>query len=199
MQALLDFLPVVAFAVSYWITKDFYTAILVIMVAVTVQVVVTYAFKRHVPKMVLISAGMVIVLGGISLLLKNDLIFKWKPTVLNWAFGLVFLGSQFIGKQPLVQRLIDSMAKDEFVLADKDWRNLNLMWVAFFLVSGTANIIVAYTFDEATWVNFKLFGLLGLTVVFFLLQALWISAKAIPVENTETTSGDNPPSDRENN
>ena len=83
MQALLDFLPVVAFAVTYWVSKDFHLAILVIMVAVGIQVIVTYAITRKVSKMVLISAALVIVLGGISLLLKNDLVFKWKPTVLT--------------------------------------------------------------------------------------------------------------------
>jgi len=190
MQAFLDFLPVIAFVVAYWVTKDFYTAIAVIMIAVTVQVVVTWALTRKVQKAVLISAGLVIVLGGISLLLKNDLIFMWKPTVLNWAFALAFLGSQFIGKKPLVQRLMESVAKDEFKLDDKDWKTLNLMWVGFFLVSGTANIVVAYSFEEAIWVNFKLFGLLGLTVVFFLLQALWIS-KRMPEETAgEEASGD---------
>jgi intracellular septation protein len=178
MQALLDFLPVVAFAITYWVTKDFHTAILVIMVAVGMQVIVTYALTRTVPKTVLISAALVIVLGGISLLLKNDLVFKWKPTVLNWAFALVFLGSQFIGAKPIIQRIMESVAKDEIQLNAPHWRTLNLMWIAFFLVSGTANIYVAYNFEESVWVNFKLFGLLGLTLVFMILQAVWISSKA---------------------
>jgi intracellular septation protein len=178
MQALLDFLPVVAFAVTYWVSKDFHLAILVIMVAVGIQVIVTYALTRKVSKMVLISAALVIVLGGISLLLKNDLVFKWKPTVLNWAFALVFLGSQFIGAKPIVQRIMESVAKDEIQLSDPDWRSLNLMWVAFFILSGAANIYVAYSFEESVWVNFKLFGLLGLTLVFMVLQAVWISSKS---------------------
>jgi len=186
MQAFLDFLPVIAFVVAYWLTKDFYTAIMVIMVAVTVQVVVTWVLTRHVTKMVLISAALVIVLGGISLLLQNDLIFKWKPTVLNWAFGLAFLISQYVGEKTLVQRLMDSVAKDEFVLERSEWRTLNMMWVVFFIFSGTANIVVAYTFEEAIWVNFKLFGLLGLTVLFFLLQAWWMSSK-MPQEPGSTT------------
>jgi len=186
MQALIDFLPVVAFAVTYWVTKDFNLAILVIMVAVGMQVIVTYALTRKVQKMVLISAALVIVLGGISLLLKNDLVFKWKPTVLNWAFALIFLGSQFIGAKPVVQRIMESVAKDEIRLKAPHWRSLNLMWVAFFMLSGAANIYVAYSFEEAVWVNFKLFGLLGLTLVFMILQALWISSKA--EEDAPTTA-----------
>jgi intracellular septation protein len=182
MQAFVDFLPVVAFVVAYWLA-DFKTAVLVIMVAMVVQVAVTWLVKREVSRMTLASAGLVVVLGGVSLLLKNDLIFKWKPTVLNWAFAAVFLGSQFIGERPVVQRLLQSVSKGEISLAPRDWRTLNLMWVAFFLVSGAANIYVAYTFPENVWVNFKLFGLLGLTLVFVVLQAAWLSRReAAPAE-----------------
>lgn len=176
MQALVDFLPVVAFVVAYWLA-DFKTAVVVIMVAMVLQVAVTWLVKREVSRMTLASAGLVVVLGGVSLLLKNDLVFKWKPTVLNWAFAAVFLGSHFIGEKTVVQRLLQSVAKGEINLAPRDWRTLNLMWVAFFLVSGAANIYVAYAFPENVWVNFKLFGLLGLTVVFVLLQAAWLSRR----------------------
>ncbi len=189
MQALIDFLPVVAFVVTYWVTKDFNTAILVIMIAMGLQVIVTYALTRQVQKMLLISASLVIVLGGISLLLQNELIFKWKPTVLNWAFALVCVGSQFIGKKPVVQRIMDSVANGEIQLSDPHWRTLNMMWALFFFVSGTANIYVAYSYEEAVWVNFKLFGLLGLTLVFMVLQAIWISRNAEPVDETDPASG----------
>jgi intracellular septation protein len=133
--------------------------------------------------MLLISAGLVIGLGGISLLLKNDLVFKWKPTVLNWAFALVFLGSQFIGAKPIIQRIMESVAKNEIQLIPAHWRTLNLMWALFFTISGAANIYVAYNFEEAVWVNFKLFGLLGFTLVFMVLQAFWISAR-VPKDQT---------------
>ncbi len=183
MQAFIDFLPVVAFVVAYWLS-DFHTAVAVIMVAMVLQVSITWLLTRTVSRMTLVSAAMVVVLGGISLLLKNELIFKWKPTILNWAFAVIFLASQFVGRQPIVRRLLQSMAKEEISLAERDWRNLNLMWVAFFLVSGAANLYVAYNFAEKVWVNFKLFGLLGLTVVFVLIQAAWLSRR----ENS-TTSG----------
>jgi intracellular septation protein len=176
MQALIDFLPVVAFVVAYWLT-GFQTAVLVIMVAMVLQVAVTWVLTRTVSRMTLFSAALVVGLGGISLLLKNDLVFKWKPTILNWVFALVFLGSQFIGERPVVQRLMQSMTKDEIDLPPRDWRTLNLMWVAFFLASGAANLYVAYNFPEHVWVNFKLFGLLGLTFVFVLLQAAWLSRR----------------------
>lgn len=176
MQVLLDFLPVIAFAVAYWLT-DFQTAVVVIMVAMVIQVGVTWLVTGTVGRMTLTSAVLVVVLGSISLLLKNELIFKWKPTILNWAFAAVFLGSQFIGTRPIVQRLLQSVAKEEISLASQDWRTLNLMWVAFFLMSGAANLYVAYNFPEHIWVNFKVFGLLGLTVVFVLMQAAWLARR----------------------
>jgi intracellular septation protein len=182
MQALIDFLPLVAFAVAYWLTRDMPTAIAVIMTAISLQVLVTWIVKRAVSTMLLASAALVVVLGGISLLLNNPLIFKWKPTVLNWVFAAVFLGSRYIGDRPIAQRILESVAKDEFRLAQADWRALNLMWVTFFLISGAANIFVAYRFPEPVWVNFKLFGLTGMTLVFALIQGIWLGNRT-PKEN----------------
>lgn len=176
MQLFIDFLPVVAFVVAYWLA-GMETAIVVIMVAVTLQVGFTWLTKRTVNRMLLGSAFLVVSLGLVSLLLKNDLIFKWKPTVLNWAFAAVFLGSRWIGNRPVIQRLMESVARDEISLTARDWQQLNLMWVVFFVVAGAANLFVAYTYPEAVWVNFKLFGLLGLTVFFVILQALWLSRR----------------------
>jgi intracellular septation protein len=176
MQAFLDFLPVIAFVIAYWLA-DFQTAILVIMVAVSIQVVLTRLLTGTVNKMLLASAGLVVGLGGISLILQNDLIFKWKPTVLNWIFATVFIGSQYIGKKTIVQRVLQSVAKEEISLSKKDWHQLNRMWAIYFVVAGAANIFVAYTFSETVWVNFKLFGLLGLTFAFLLLQAYWLTRR----------------------
>lgn len=177
MQPLIDLLPVIAFFIAYYLT-DFQTAIAVIMAAMTVQVIVTWLVTRRVSKMLLASAGLVVGLGGISLLLQNDLVFKWKPTVLNWLLGLVFLGSQFIGDKPVVQRLMQAAAGEQIELAPAKWRQLNMMWVAFFLVCGSANIFVAYRYPEEVWVNFKLFGLLGLTFLFIIMQTLWLNRHA---------------------
>jgi intracellular septation protein len=176
MQAFIDFLPVLAFVVAYWLA-DFQVAMLVLMAAMVLQVAVTWLMTRSVNRITLFSAVLVVALGTISLLLKNDLIFKWKPTILNWILALVFFGSQFMGERPVVQRFMQSMAKGEFSLAPRDWRTLNMMWVIFFLVCGTANLYVAYNFPEHIWVNFKLFGLLGLTLVFALLTAVWLSRR----------------------
>lgn len=178
MQALIDFLPLVAFALAYWLTSDMPTAILVIMAAISLQVIITWIVKRTVSSMLLASAALVVVLGGISLVLDDPLIFKWKPTVLNWAFAVVFLGSRYIGDRPIAQRILESVAQDQFQLTQADWRVLNLMWVMFFLTAGAANIFVAYSFAEPIWVNFKLFGLTGMTLVFALIQGIWLNNRA---------------------
>ncbi len=148
------------------------------MVAMTIQVVLTRLITGAVSKMLLTSAGLVVGLGGISLLLQNDLIFKWKPTVLNWLFGLVFLASRFIGDKTIVQRLLEATAGDQISLSVGHWRQLNLMWVLFFGFCGLANIVVAYAFTEEIWVNFKLFGLLGLTFIFIIIQTVWLNRHA---------------------
>lgn len=186
MQIVIDFLPIVAFVIAYWLT-DIKTAIAVIMVAMILQVAITYAVKRTVSRMLLGSAALVVVLGGISLAINNDMVFKWKPTVLNWAFCAVLLVSRYASSKPMMQRLLESVAKGEINLLPQDWQRLNLMWAGFFLLSGAANIYVAYNFSEGVWVNFKLFGLLGMTVAFVLLQAFWLSRHGLPAESESRT------------
>ena len=184
MRTFLDFLPVLAFVLAYWLTKDLYVAILVIMIAVVIQLAITWLITRTIPGMLLISAALVIGLGGISLWLNNPLIFKWKPTVLYWLLAALFLGSQFIGDNPLAQRLLQSISEEPLHLSNQDWATLSLMWFGFFFIAGTANIVVAYSFEEAVWVNFKLFGLIGLTLAFLILQAVWITQR-LPDQEVE--------------
>lgn len=175
MQALIDFLPVIAFVVTYWVSGDMSLAIIVIIGAVALQLGATWVIKRELNNMLLASAALVVILGGISLALDDPLFFKWKPTGLYWAFALAFLGSQWIGERPLVQRMLTSLTEDEMELPEHAWSKLNLGWVAFFVLAGAVNIYVAYNFAEGTWVNFKLFGLFGMTFVFLVLQSLWLS------------------------
>jgi len=182
MQALLDFLPVIAFVSAYWITGDMSVAIVVIMGAVALQVAATWLIKRELSRMLIISTVLVFLLGGVSLYLDNPVFFKWKPTGLYWTFAVIFLGSQYLGKHPFVKRMMQAVSKDEIELPDKVWRQLNLAWVGFFIFAGAANIYVAYQYEEAVWVNFKLFGLFGITFVFLILQTLWLS-KYMPDED----------------
>ena len=170
MQLLFDFLPIIAFFIGF---KFFgiYIATGVAIVISLILVIVYWLRHKHVPGLQLVNLGIITVLGGSTLLLHNELFIKWKPTVLNWVLAIVFLASQFIGKKPIIQKLLE----EKITLPKHIWQNLNLSWAVFFSIMGLVNIIVAYNFDTNTWVNFKLFGILGLTLVFAVLQAVYLS------------------------
>ncbi|HSN71244.1 MAG TPA: septation protein A [Steroidobacteraceae bacterium] len=178
MQLLFDFFPVIAFFAAYKLA-DIYVATGVIIVAVLIQTAIQWVQHRKLNPMHITSAVLVIVFGGLTLAVHDDEFIKWKPTVLNWLFALAFLGSQFIGREPIVQRLL----KGNLTLDRPIWARLNMMWVAFFVVMGAVNLYVAYSFAENTWVNFKLFGMLGLTLVFVLIQGFWLSSKMPPEQD----------------
>jgi intracellular septation protein len=178
MQLLFDFLPVIAFFVAYKLA-NIYVATLVIIVATVLQVSVHWLRTRRVNPMHLVSAGLVLVFGGLTLAIRDAAFIMWKPTVVNWLFAAAFLASLLprFGGRPLVQRLMTT-TEAEFNLSPALWRRLNWMWIAFFLVMGALNIAVFHYFDEETWVNFKLFGMLGLTLAFVVIQGFWIAAQA---------------------
>jgi len=172
MQLLIDFFPIIVFFVVYKIA-GIYWATGAIILAMGLQMGVQWVRDRKVSKMLIVSAALVAVLGGITLLFRNPLFIQWKPTVVNWLFAAAFLGSQFIGNKNLTERVMGHAVQ----LEPSMWRQLNLMWVANFAFLGAANLFVVYNFDEETWVNFKLFGMLGLTLLTAIGQALWIAAK----------------------
>lgn len=171
MQIFIDYIPIVVFFVAYFV-KDLYFATAVLMGVMPVLLAVQWLLTRKVNRIYLGSTVLVLVLGGATLFLRNPQFIYWKPTALNWIIALVFLGSQWVGDKPIVQRMLESAAE----LEPRQWQSLNSVWVGFFLLVGALNIWIAYNFSEAFWVNFKLFGMLGLTVVFILLQSLWLSS-----------------------
>ena len=170
MQLFVDYLPILIFFGAYFY-EGIYFATTVLMVVMPVVLIVQWLMTRQINRIYLASTALVLVLGGATLLLRNPLFLYWKPTVLNWAIALIFLGSQFIGEKPIVQRMMENTAD----LAAENWRRLNLMWVVFFIIVGCLNIYVAYSFSEPTWVKFKLFGMLGLTIVFVVVQTIWLT------------------------
>jgi intracellular septation protein len=127
--------------------------------------------KRKVDAMLWISLAIIVVMGGATLLLRDPTFIKWKPTVLYWAFAVVLLGADLL----LSKNMIRSMMQAQMSLPDAVWTRLNLSWVLFFAVMGVANLYVAYNYSESTWVNFKLFGGIGLMVVFVVIQGVMLS------------------------
>lgn len=170
MKLLFDFLPILLFFIAYKVA-DIYIATGVLIVVTLMQTGWIWLRRRQLEKLPLITAGLVLVLGGATLLLKDPTFVKWKPTVVNWLFAVAFLGSCFIGQKTLLERMLGGQLE----LPAPVWVKLTLAWAVFFLAMGVANLYVAFTFDENTWVNFKLFGMLGLTVVFVLAQAAYMS------------------------
>lgn len=173
MQFLVDLLPVIAFFVAYKVA-GIYVATAVLIVGVLAQTAVSWIRHRKVSGMLLTSAILVLIFGGLTLLVRDATFIKWKPSIVNWLFAAAFLGSQFLRGPSIIQRMLG----ENVVLDAANWRRLNFMWVAFFVFAGALNLYVAYRYDEATWVNFKLFGLMGLTLVFALLQGVWIARKS---------------------
>jgi intracellular septation protein len=187
MPLLLDFLPIVLFFAAYFISGEFYTALLVIMVAAPIAFTATWFLTKTFNKVSAASTALVVILGGGALILDNKMIFLWKPTVFYWAAAVAFLASQFIGAKPFIRRLMDSASAssgEPVTLPADKWNALNLAWVVFFVIAGALNIYVAYNYPEATWVKFKLFGLIGLTFTFIVAQSIWL-AKQLNEEPTE--------------
>ncbi|HSG03901.1 MAG TPA: septation protein A [Marinobacterium sp.] len=174
MKILLDFLPVIVFFAVYKYTNDILIATAVLIPATILQMLYTWKVQRKIENMQLITLALVVLLGGATLMFQDKAFIQWKPTVVNWMFALGFLGTQFIGNKTVVERLMGSSIEME----RRIWRKLNLIWVIFFLLLGFINLYVAYNFSEETWVNFKLFGMLGLTLVFIVAQGFYISRHA---------------------
>ncbi len=175
MKFLFDLLPVILFFVTFKLFDDpiqgALAATAVAMATAGVQIAVAWWRHRKVERMLLVTFVLIMVLGGLSLLFHDPVFFMWKPTAVNWLFALAFLGSRFIGDRPLVQRALGHA----LALPGPVWRRLNDLWTGFFALLGGANLYVAYNFELDTWVNFKLYGMLGLTLAFVVAQALYLA------------------------
>lgn len=204
MKLLFDFLPIILFFGTFKLTegrKDWAAqfasdhlgfivnggvvgpneapvllATVVVILATLAQVGFLVLRGRKVDTMLWVSLGLVTVLGGATIWFHNETFIKWKPSVLYWVMGLTFWLSQLIFRKNLLRALIG----DQLQLPAGIWQRLNFAWVAFFAFMGLANIYVAYSFSTDTWVNFKLFGGIGLMLLFTVAQGLYISRHVEP-------------------
>lgn len=173
MKLLFDFFPILLFFITFKF-YGIYTATAVAMFASAFQVGLYWIKHRRFETMHLVTFGCVLLLGGATLLFHNDLFIKWKPTAIYWIFAVLFIATQFIGSKPLIQRLME----EKLTLPAPIWLRLNVSWAIFFALMGIANLYVAYHFSTDIWVDFKLFGSLGFTIIFVLLQALYMAKHA---------------------
>ena len=192
MKLLIDFLPIVIFFIVYKMAPQCIEAIspllnadqiqyftdlpaiilatAVLIPATMLQILYTKISTGKVETMHLVTLALVVIMGGATVISQDKTFIQWKPTVVNWLFAAAFFGSQFIGKKTILQRMMGQ----NLSLPAPAWQKLNYAWVAFFTFSGIANLYVAYNFSEDIWVNFKLFGLLGLTFAFIVAQSFYL-------------------------
>ncbi len=211
MKFLIDFLPVILFFIAYKL-YGIYVATGVAIAASAAQVGWSWFRHHRVERMPLVTLGLLSVLGGLTIALHDPIFVMWKPTIVNWLFAVVFLGSHYLGDRTLVERMMSHAV----AAPAETWRRLNLAWVLFFVLSGLANLYVVYVasgfYDaqhalmgaagqtqvdlsscssqfsgdllalcndaqarEDIWVNFKLFGMMGLTILFVIGQAFYLA------------------------
>lgn len=168
---LFDLFPLILFFAAFRF-YDIYTATAVAMAASVGQILWIKLRGKAIETTHWINLTVIIVFGGATLLLQNDAFIKWKPTVLYWLFAAILVGGRWIFKRNLMQKIMGSQISLEPAI----WDRLNLSWAAFFVVSGALNLYVAFSgrFTESQWVNFKVFGLMALMIVFVIAQSLWL-------------------------
>lgn len=170
MKFLFDFFPILLFFLAYKI-YGIYVATAVAIAASFLQVGIHWARTKRFENSHLITLVIIVLFGGATLILQDEMFIKWKPSVLNWIFAIAFLGSQFIGNKTFVERMMSKSV----TLPASIWIRLNMSWVIFFAALGILNLYVVYNFDTDTWVNFKMFGMMGLTILFIIGQAVYMS------------------------
>ena len=183
MKLLFDLMPLLIFFAAFKF-YDIYTATAAAILATFVQVGLFWARHRRFETMHLVTLGVLSVFGGLTIVLQDDAFIKWKPSVVNWAFAAAILGTLLFGKKSALEHIMGR----QLSLPGPVWRKLNIAWVVFFCLMGLLNLYVAFYHnlgaDEETrtqtWVNFKVFGLTGLTFGFVLLQMVFLARHLIP-------------------
>jgi intracellular septation protein len=170
MKLLLDFFPIALFFLAFKLF-DIYTATVVAIAGTLLQI----AWLRHqtgrVEPMQWLSLGVIVVFGGATLLAHDETFIKWKPTVLYACMALAIWGGWWLGRRNFIRQLMEKQMQ----MPDAAWHKLMHAWAIFFSGMAVLNLWVAHQFDTETWVNFKLFGTMGLMLLFVLAQALYLS------------------------
>ncbi|OAN13677.1 septation protein A [Photobacterium jeanii] len=162
MKQLIDFIPLIVFFILYK-THDIFVATGALIVATALQIAVTWFLYKKVEKMQLITFVMVAIFGSLTLFLHDENFIKWKVTIVYGVFAAGLAISQLMGKPA-----IKSMLGKELTLPDAIWRHINIAWTCFFVICAIVNVYVAFRLPLDVWVNFKVFGLLVMTLVFTL-------------------------------
>jgi intracellular septation protein len=174
MKFLFDLLPVILFFVAFKMA-DIYVATGVAMAATVAQIIWVAAKYKKVEPMQWASLGLIMVFGGLTIGLQDKTFIQWKPTILYWLFAVGLIASAAIWKKNLIQAAMAHQINLKPGVGQELWVKLNNAWAIFFVIMGVINLYVAYQFDETTWVNFKLFGGMGILFAFIIAQGIWLN------------------------
>ena len=179
MKFLFDLFPIILFFVAFKFA-GIYAATGVAMAATFAQIGWLKLRGRKVDTMMWVSLGIIVIFGGATLILHDETFIKWKPTVLYWFFAAALGGAYLVARKNLIKGILG----EQLQLPDAAWSTLNWSWTAFFAFMGALNLYVAFNYPLDTWVNFKLFGGMGLMFLFVLGQAVFL-ARHMPAETSE--------------
>lgn len=170
MKQFLEIVPVALFVGIYFYSRDIYLSTAVLMGGICAQLIFEYILFKRIEKKSQIIFWIAMTFGGATLLFRNELFIQWKPTIINWIFAAVLLGTQWLGKANLLKRMLDG----QLHLPDQAWRILNTGWSLGFILAGVLNLIVAFNFSLEFWVSYKLFGGTALTFLYMVITIIYL-------------------------
>ena len=178
MKQLLELLPLVLFFGAYQMDGDtltvggwshtfegIFSATAVLMISTALTWLVSSLLEKRNDKRLMWMTLAVLLFGAATLILRDQRFIQWKPTAYNWVLAAIFLGSQFIGRSTVLERVLGS----QLTLPRLIWTRLNVLWIGNFTLVGALNLFVAYRFEEAVWVSYKLYSSIGFTLALMLL------------------------------
>jgi intracellular septation protein len=196
MTQLLELSPLILFLIAYKLW-GIYAATGTLMAACVALLIVHRVRTGKFKTMHLVTAGVVVGLGSLTLLLHDARFIQWKPTVLMGLAAGAFLVSMVVGRQPLVRRMFEGVFPEPLEVSMRAWMVINALWVVWFGLLAVLNIYIAHNFAESTWVNFKVYGITPATMLFMIPQVLWLSGKTKPAATGDAAAATTPESDRE--
>ena len=184
MKQLLELLPLVLFFCAYQMDGDtltvsgwshtfdgIFSATAVLMISTALTWLVSSLLEKRNDKRLMWMTLAVLLFGATTLILRDQRFIQWKPTVFNWVLAAVFLGSQFVGERTVLERVLGS----QLSLPRRIWTRLNVLWIGNFALVGALNLFVAYRFEEAVWVSYKLYSSIGFTLALMLLTVVIVA------------------------
>lgn len=185
MNQLMDLIPVALFAIVFFLS-DIYYATGALIIGITIQIIAMLITGKTINTQIKVTFWVSLIFGGMTLLLRDETFIQWKPTVVNWLLSATLLGSQFVGKQNVLKRILSAQLE----LEDGIWKTLNFGWSLGFFAAGILNLVVAYNFSMEFWVGYKLVGGFGITLLYVLLTILYLARNGALSSAERTLDGE---------